>query len=56
MWLEMYVFAGVLPIARRSPPARGRERLTNAVGLEVLDRRAAAAETRKMSLTCIGER
>ena len=49
------VFAG-LSIARRSPPARGRERLTKAFGLEMLDRRAAAAETRKASVKAIGNR
>ena len=48
-------FAG-LSIARRSPPARGRERLTKAVGLEMLDRRAATAETRKASVKAIGKR
>ena len=47
-------FAG-LSVARRSPPARGRERLTKDVGLEMLDRRAATAETRKASVKAIGK-
>jgi hypothetical protein len=49
------VFAG-LEIAGRSPPAWGRERLTNAVGIEMLGRCAAAAETRKTSGTFIRKR